>query len=157
MLGCKALSLAFALSAVITNGVSVNTAKANYSYAPVQQEVNRSSAADKEVCQEIENLVENGTLSSFHLNYYKNPYYQVPYLKFKENNSLDRNWYSKSEEQLQSIISNYSSDSREFREFIKAFHTPVEDLEQNRAIAMYFDGTMLYFLWTAPYLPFEEF
>lgn len=110
-----------------------------------------------EVCTEIERLVSNGTLNQFHLKYYKDPYYQIPYLKFKKYGMLSSNWYSKTEDQIKSFISMYGQDSRYFTEFNKKINTPVSELEPNRAVGLYFDGTTLNFIWTSEYLPFEDF
>ena len=43
----------------------------------------------EETCEEIEQLVDEGVLNEFHLKYYENPYYQVPYIKFKNANLLE--------------------------------------------------------------------
>ena len=43
----------------------------------------------EEICEEIEQLVDEGVLNEFHLKYYENPYYQVPYIKFKNANLLE--------------------------------------------------------------------
>lgn len=108
------------LDSNVTNTIESPTVE-QYNLDP---QINRSASGGtysifETTNNEIEDLVANGTLASFHLNYYKNPYYQIPYLKFKKQGMLENYWYSKFEEHIQGYISMYSVNSRFFTDFNK--------------------------------------
>lgn len=111
----------------------------------------------EDICKEVENLVEKGILNSFHLKYYKSPYYQIPYYKFKGNSELFNMWKGYSETQLKYQMSMYEDDQKFWTNFNNNLKVPVESLERNQAVGMYFDGIQLNFIWTSEYLPIEGY
>lgn len=111
----------------------------------------------EDICGEVEALVKNGTLPSFHLQYYKSPYYQIPYYKFKQDTELFNFWKGYTEAQIKSKMSMYEADQKFWVNFNKNLKVPIESLSRNQAVGMYFDGTQLNFIWSSEYLPIEGY
>lgn len=108
-----------------------------------------------EIIDEVTNYVNNGTLQKFHLNYVEEPYYQIPYVKFKDTNLSY--WASLSEAEIKTIFTRYYEDSKSFITIMQNLNAPIYQLEKNQAIGFYFDGIFLNFLWTSEYLPIETY
>ena len=166
MLVKKLMLLALALGGLLTTGSnSVEKENTSYTQLAIRENIEttpkRLSSGNHHVYEEtnaeIEQLVANGTLNDFHLKYYKNPYYQVPYHKFKKAEMLETSWYPKTESEIQRYIEMYTEDNEVFDTFIKKLKAPVKTISTNQALAIYYDGQSLNFLWSSEYLPFEGY
>lgn len=133
------LPLAISLLSTIT-GFSINNTlkEINTLETPLVKQYNLGEQSPRassgtysvfnEVCREIETLVGEGRIELFHLKYYKDPYYQIPYLKFKKKGMLTNYWYNKTEDQIKSYINMYSTVAKFFTGFNKKLNTPISDL-----------------------------
>ena len=166
MLVKKIILLALSLGSFLSTGsIPVQKEEASYTQLAIKENIETSPKrlsggnhkVYEETCEEIEQLVDEGVLNEFHLKYYENPYYQVPYIKFKNANLLETKWYTEDEAGIKQLVESYTTDNEIFVKFINNLKTPVSSLAPNQALGIYYDGTCLNFLWSSEYLPFEDY
>ena len=139
--------VAFVMMLVIGIGTTVSAAE---------------SAMNTRVMEEVERYVNNGTLPSWHLNYYQDEGYQAYFWKQVHfNGSLDRFKVETSGE-IATHCSWYRSERNETWDYIiDNLDIEPEYLDQNDYLGIYWDSYAynnpkngyLYLIWTSEYLP----
>ena len=111
----------------------------------------------KELGEDVESKVDAGILEQFHLKYAYVEYYQKQYYNFRQSESKLQYWANLSEEDVTFAMDMIASSQKDLVNVAKNLKMPMSNLERNQALGMYFDGQILYFLWTSEYLPIETY
>lgn len=130
--------------------------------------INNVSAAEidmsNKITSEVERYVNNGTLPSWHLNYYKDEGYQTYYYKMKYLNNNFTSFKSETQSQIQTHVSWYKNKENEIWYYIlDNLDIEPEYLEEDKYLGLYWDSYAydskdngyLYLIWTSPYSPSE--
>lgn len=147
----KVLTFLIALFLMMFIGVGANSFAAE---APM----------DDLISHEVETYVRNGTLPSWHLDYYQDDGYQAFYYKMKYLNDNFDDFKNKTEGQIITYMSWYRSEQNQTWEYIfENLDIEPEYLEPNKYLGIYWDPYAynnkeegyLYLIWTSEYLPSE--
>ncbi len=117
-------------------------------YAAQYDEYNR-------LAREIQDKVDDGILPDWHATYKEYVYYHLVYQKYNTSESSLEYFANMSEDDLRAIFNRYLKQQMSWDEVFKHMELDIREIEPNKTIGTYFNGTTLYLIWSSEYIPNE--